>query len=575
MYCMYSRKLRAAFPILAILLLAFIFRFAYLDRIPTAISGDELVYAITAKSIALTGHDISGTWNPLSVFLFRYPPDEQQAELPYFLHLAAGAHFPFSLLFAKLPFAVLSVGVVALLLLIATELFGPVTGIAAGFVAAINPWLVVMGRTGYESTPATFFYLAGLYAVLKLRSWKILWSLVPFVLAFYSYIATKVIFVPFILLAAFLSYGRQKTKKKAPYLLLCLISVLLVVVYVILLRTNPTGSRFSDLLLPSSAVIASQVDALRKDSLASVLVPFTVNKYTVYVQVLASKLFRIFSPEYLFTQGDQFFLPISQSFFYYIDSIFIVLGAFLLFSKKRAAAFMMFLFILIGTIPHVLHKNISDFSDHLALMFPFLVILIGIGMGEGVTTVSKQFRVVAVSVIGIVYTFSVIAFVNAYFFRYPITGSGDFPMRILASYIRLAKTGGHPITVYSTRNGDFLKKYLFYTDGMNSRTVSSLSRINTKLPFEFDGVHFTDCDAKAVSPAAGSVAVYDASCDVKLPGTNTHIARLSDGGILYTIAHDPLCDHASLNAYPTGITVADLAVEKLSPSAFCKTYISQ
>ena len=182
--------------------------------------GDELHYVITAKSIALTGHDLSGTWTPWFLLWFRYPPQEHQAELPYILHLLVSAHFPFSLFYIKLPFALLSVGIVILLWAIASDLFGPLVGLTTAGLAAINPWLVVMGRTGYEATPTMFFYLLSFLVILKTKRWNVLWTLVPLVLAFYSYIATKVLFVPFIGIICIVAYIKNKKKYSNPYIIL-------------------------------------------------------------------------------------------------------------------------------------------------------------------------------------------------------------------------------------------------------------------------------------------------------------------------------------------------------------------
>lgn len=562
------------FPLILIIIVACILRFTYLDRISNAMNGDELLYAITAKSVFLTGHDITGTWNPLSLFIFRSPPNETAAELPYILQLTVSA-FPFSLLLARLPFAILSVGIVLLLYLISRELFGENVAVATGLIAAINPWLVVMGRTGYETTPATFFYLAGFYTLLKFRSWKVLWSLVPFILAFYSYIGTKLIFVPFIFLAAFVSAHSRKAKSRKPYIVLCAITILFVVIYVTLLRTNPEGSRLSEVLLPNSPVVASQVDAVRKFSLASPFIPVITNKYTQYLQILSSKLLDIFSPKYLFVNGDQFFLPISQSFFYYIDSIFMVLGTLVLFSRKRLYAICILLFALIGSLPHVFHKTMTDYSTHLTLMFPFLILLIGAGVAEIVQSFSKRFRTVALLVVILLYIFNLGGLVGNYFIEHPIAGGSDFRMRVLSRYMTLAKKSGSPITFYTTRKGDFLKKYLFYTNGMNPRTISDISHINTNQPFNFDGIHFTDCDAKASEIPPGTVAIFDTTCDIKLNGPTRHISRLSDGGVLYNIVNDQVCNGMTLNAYPTGITLDDMSVEKLPLPRFCNAYISQ
>lgn len=561
------------FPIILIFLIACVFRFASLDKIPTAISGDELLYSMTAKSVYLTGHDISGTWNPLSAFVFRHPPREEQAELPYFLHLLT-APFPFSLLLAKLPFAILSVGIVILLSRIAAKLFNEQAAIATGLIAAVNPWLVVMGRTGYESTPATFFYLLGLYLLLTKRAWSIVWSILPFTLAFYSYIGTKLIFIPFIAVAALISYLQRKQYKKQ-FIFVCLFAVLFTAGYLILLKTSPSDSRISELFLPNSVSLASSVNDMRRTSIQLPFTSLAVNKYTLYMQEITAKMFRIFSPTYLFVEGDQFFLPARQSFFYYIDFLFLALGSLFVFTKKRAYFFLLWAFVLLGTFPHLFHKSDGDFSGHLALMFPFMLLLIGAGVADTILSVSKRFRAATLVVILVVYVLNISSFAFTYFYRYPLVGSSDFPMRILTTYLTFTSRKNIPVIIYSNRSGDLFKNYLFYSNGMNSKTMPAISRINTRLPFEYNNVRFTDCDegVKSINPSI--VTIYDTTCMMHIDGARVYITKLLDGGRVYGIYNDRLCSTYSLNTYPSGIQISDFGVERLSEKKFCETFITR
>lgn len=533
-------KLKLHLPVIFILLFAAFLRFAHLNSIPNAITGDELHYAITAKSVFLTGKDISGTWSPLSAFFFRYPPGEQQAELPYVLHLVAGSAFPFSLFWAKLPFALLSVGIVLLLYGIAKELFGETTGIATGLVAAINPWLIVMGRTGYESTPATFFYLLGLYLMITRR---ILWAFIPFMLGFYSYIGTKLIFVPFVCLAAFLAYKINKKSAKQ-YVTLIALSLVFTAFFVFQLKTSPDPSRVREILLPNSSEVKSAVDEIRRISLASPILPFLVNKYAVYVQILVSKLYRIFSPSYLFIEGDQFFLPGRQSFFYYLDFLFLVIGSLVLYAKRKLAFWIVGLFILLGTFPHLFHKTSGDFSGHLTLMFPFLILLIGVGIA--------QLRSFALGATILLYIASVASFITIYFFQIPLVGAGDFRMRVLSRYITLANT---PIIVHSNTGEDFRMKHQFYSNQGNQP------------------VSFLPCDATVRNASVSSVLIYDTECNMTVEGPNVFISRLSDGGQLYKIFGDEVCGKYPLTGYASGVKMSDFTIEQLSEERFCMVYV--
>ncbi len=561
---------------MGIILLAVMFRFLYLGSIPNAVSGDELHYAITAKSIWLTGHDITGTWNPLSAFFFRYPPGEQQAELPYFLHLPFSGPFPFSLFLAKLPFAILSVGVVFLLYGIAGKLFGKTAAIATGLVAAVNPWLVVMGRTGYEATPATFFYLLAIWTLLSFNSWGILWSLIPLTLAFYSYIGTKLIFIPFVLLAIILTYRRPKQHAVNPYVVLLLSCLAFSVLYVILLFTSPAGSRLSELLLPSSPAVAAQVNEIRRASIQSPLLPLLVNKYIAYLQIMFSKLFRIFSPTYLFLEGDQFFLPARQSFFYYIDFLFMIWGALSIFSKKRKYFFILTGFIIIGTFPHLFHTTMEDFSSHLTLMFPFLIMFVGAGIADCIDHLTGRLKPFGLGLLGFVYALNIASFSMIYFFQYPLVGAGDFPLRILSRYVTFAGQAHVPVTIYSTRSGDLFTKYLFYANAMGREALPVISRLDTKVPFTFNQIHFTDCDSGVTrNNAPAGIILDDQICAMHIEGATAKISSLLDGGQKYAIVNDSVCSGYTLNPYPSGIRIGDFAIERLSQGNFCKTFITR
>jgi 4-amino-4-deoxy-L-arabinose transferase-like glycosyltransferase len=551
-------------PIACIILLSGLFRFVYLDRIPNAMNGDELLYAITAKSVWLTGHDITGTWNPLSAFTFRSPPNETSAELPYFIQLPLSGPFPFSLLVAKLPFALLSIGIVLVIYGITKELFGAPAGLAAGLIASVNPWLVVTGRTGYESTPAAFFYLLALYILLTAKNQKILWSFVPFVLAFYSYIGTKLILIPFATLAAILAYLHHGKKYKTYYVALFLINVIFVLGFIYLLHTSANGSRISEVILPNSPLISASLSPFSF---------FTSNPYIVYIRIIAGKLFRIFSPSYLFVEGDQFFLPAKQSFFYYIDGFFLLIGLFFLFIKKRLFVIIICLFALMGTFPHLFHKTMGDYSIHSTLMFPFLIMLIGAGIAEFVGRIPKRLKFIGTVILCCIYLFNVKNFRTVYLNQAPLVGYGDFPMRVLSRYLQIAKKQHMKIVVYSTRSGDFLKKYLFYTNTMTKQTMPIITHITTGSRFEYDGITFNSCDKGPVPN--DTVAIYDALCDVQIQEPHIRIARLIDAGDLYQIVHDKVCSSYPLNRYPAGVTLNDFNINNLSERRFCILYVAK
>jgi len=554
--------------VVIIVILAILLRFVYLDRIPNAVGGDELHYVNTAKSVWLTGRDLTGTWNPLSLLWFRYPPNEHQAELPYLLHLVSSARYPFSLLLIKLPFAVLSVGIVLLLAAIALQLFGPHAAIATGALAAINPWLIVMGRTGYEATPAMFFYLLSLWVILKTKKWHILWTLVPLILAFYSYIATKVLFVPFVAAISFLAYVKNRKKNAQPYILLTALSLVAAVGFFVLTKTNPSGSRLGDLFLPNSSDVTHIVNTMRNTTIASPLIPLLINKYLIYAQTILDKIFRIFSLSYLFMEGDQFFLPVRLGFFYYLDAVFLLLGAIYLSFKHRVYAWLLLLLIVISIIPQLVSTTMGDFSIHLTLLFPFLLIVIG----SGIAWIIRKPWMVLICIA--LYILQVAGFTVTYFYRAPLVGYGDFPKRILTKYLQFAAERNNPVTVYAKSNGDTFQKYILYSDAITKQNIPDVRAAISSGSIRFNGILFLPCETAEPVPA-GSTVIGDADCGKPVSDPHESITRLTDGGENYIIGQDLVCNKYKLKRYAEHITFDDFDVEQLSEREFCETYISQ
>jgi hypothetical protein len=111
---------------------------------------------------------------------------------------------------------------------------------------------------------------------------------------------------------------------------------------------------------------------------------------------------------------------------------------------------------------------------------------------------------------------------------------------------------------------------------MTIQTLPEISRLHTALPFNFNQIHFTDCDTGVTrANAPTGILIYDHNCAMNIEGPALKISSLLDGGQQYKIFSDSVCSGYSLNSYPTGITIHDLAVEQLQTAEFCKLYISR
>lgn len=575
---LFRESLRNYLPLMLIILLSALLRFIWLDKIPNAISGDEIVYVLNAKAAVLTGHDIFGSWSPLNGLFFIYPKNEMQAELPYLLYMPIVGFFQFSLFTAHLTNAILSVILVVFIYLTAKELLGEQVGIMAGFAASVSPWLIYIGRTAYEATPAMLFYFIAFYVLLKAKGWKIFWAFLFLIPAFYSYIATKLIFLPFVLiLILYLFFAANKRKYLKQYVSLFILCIIFILFYAVSLRIHTKTSRMGEILTPNNPQIARQVNDIRKTSIKNPFINILVNKYSVFSQIVATKTFKVFSSGYLFAYGDEFFSIWRHGLFYYVDSIFLVLGSLFLFSKKRKVFILLWALILVSILPQVLHTaDIGNFTIHETMMFPFFIILIGLGIWESANLFkNKKYRLLYWLIIAGIYFISVANFFNIYAFWYPMQGYFDFPARIVSSYaVRVSPD--QKITVYSNVSLDNFKKFLFYSNNYNKNTTGIIKKNLNKNIYSFKNINFVSCNSKAVASASkNNVEIVDADCGFSLPNASyLSIVRLSDGGENFRIYNDKICKGYRLRKFPYGLKLSDFNIEDLSNKDFCENFIT-
>jgi 4-amino-4-deoxy-L-arabinose transferase-like glycosyltransferase len=579
---MLSKKLLLNFlPLVLIIVLASVLRLLWLDKVPNAIGGDELTYVINAKSLFLTGTDISGTWNPLTGFIFQYPAYTlPQAELPYYLLAPIVGATDFSLFTARITYSIISILSVLLIFLIAKELIDRRVGLIAGFIAAINPWFIYLGRTSYEGNPAIFFFLLALLVLIKAKGNRILISIPIFFLAFYSYIGTKLAFIPFVLVSCLYCYFViNKKKYLKEYVIVfgsCFVLVALFAASFVF-KVSSSPSRLGEVFTPNDPVIAKQVDAIRKVSMQSPLTNIFENKLTIYGRIVLTKLFKSLASDYLFVYGDNFYSILRHGMFYVLDALFVLLGLVGVYASKRKVFWFLGTLILVGLIPQIFHTaDLGNMVFHVNLIFPFLIIFIAAGVWEILNIFRKKYYFYGSLAITIVLYLSInLNFMNIYFFQWPLQGYFDFHVRLFSKYVSLAGQNNKKVLIYSSSNSDIFKKYLFYSNSYNKNTLLTIRSIYKMNKFNFGNLYFMGCDNTIDPSKMKDLVIYDFQCgNLKKDYPHISIPRLSDGGQSYEIFNDSVCKTVTLKRYPTNLSVDDFSIENMGRQKFCETFIT-
>jgi len=567
------------FFIALILFLGLASRFIWINQAPHSINGDQLHYILSSKSFVLTGKDLSQSVSLPEIFMFKYPPNEIiQAELPYALDIFTVGWLPFSMAANALPNAFLSLLTIVIVYLITRKILNEQIAIIAGFMTTINPWFIAIGRTSYEMIPAPFFYLLAFYILLITKGWKILFAIPVLLLAFYSYIATKLIFLPLVFLFCLYCYfGVNKRKFAKQYIVLILILVAFIGFFVLQLKSLQSASRASEIITPFSPFIQEQVDSARKVSIATPFTSLFENKLTVFSKTLFDNTLKTLGYDYLFLKGDYFFTLGQHGLFYAIDFIFVFLGMFWVLAKNKKLFIFLISLAFVSIFPHIFHitavKN-GNFSPHTTMLIPFLIIFISAGIWQSIEFVKKGRKVIGATII-IIYLFLFGNFLNIYFYQLPLQHNFfNFPSRVLSSYASKASTEGQHVLIYTHDPQGKFQEHLFYSNTYNKENINKVTEALNTHKYVINNVAFLACNRDVTKAQINTTVITHVDCEMNISGDRNNISQLSDNGTVYSIINDRICNKSTLKSYAWGIKMNDFDVEKMPLQKFCQTFIT-
>lgn len=540
---------------------------------------DELDYVLNAKAVAVTGTDISQTWNPFS--LSTPPYEVPKAEIPY---LVIAPYFlispSLSLLNVRIPYALLSVLFVVIMYLIGRKIINKNAGFIIGLAAAVNPWSIYFGRTAYDTPLAVYFYFAAFYILLIAKKNKLFFAFPFFFLAFFSYIGTKVLYVPFAAITIFYSWWINKKKYLRQFIVLSIVCLIPFLYFLFSIKNQSVNLRTKDLISWNNKSIANTVNLERKATIQHPLANLFTNKAAVLGRNLIDNYLEVFSTNYLFLYGDNttFISLWSNGIFYYIDVIFFIIGIYYVFKTNRKLWYLLMAILLIGPLPSIVNSGSKSYSIRASISFPILMIFIGCGIWAVlIYKKTKLYRYAVSFVIAVGYTFLVLNFMNLYLFRHPIYNSEAFGLsgRIITRYVKLAQQKKQNVLYLDfADNPYFFKQYIFFTNGYNQKTAPSIAHVVKTHVYPYENLSIGTCPDQIPDNTA-VIAKPENKCPALLGIKNyLSIPLLYDGGEIYRIYNDKICSQYQLSRYPYNFSISDFNIEKLAAQNFCEKFIT-
>jgi hypothetical protein len=258
--------------------------------------------------------------------------------------------------------------------------------------------------------------------------------------------------------------------------------------------------------------------------------------------------------------------------FYYLDIIFLIVGLSILFIKNRKLFYLFLGIIFLGAIPQILHdpNGTGNFTPHIALIIPFFIILIGVGIDEVYKKIkNKQYSLFFILVVIGAYLLLFMNFSYFYFYKFPLQ-AGTFPIkyRLLSKYILLIKDKKTPVIVYSTNSKLAFREFIFYTNAYEKNNVNKIN--NSFKPLRLDNVTFLSCSENYPK---GTLLISDYNCGKQPSEGAISIANLIDSGPSFNIYNDKVCSKYKLAGYISNLKLSDFNIENLSEKKFCETFV--
>lgn len=501
--------MKIRYLLLGIIILASVLRFINLGQVPYGLSNDESSYIYSAYSVWKTGKGLDGTFLPIS-----FNTDSSNSPVPVYLSAPFVGLLGVSEQTGRLPYILLGIGSIFVLYFLVKELLdNEKIALLSAAVLSVSPWHLHVTRTAYDTVFAMFFLLLGTYLFVRgVKKGSILWSLISFFLAFYSYHATKFVFFFLLPVLIVIFYAPLKKRKREAILFIggyiaILISFAIIMTGAGITRQDETLLSYKD----KKAVSTVNYELVKNEAPVAIRKLFN-NKPLYFFRVIRENYFEVFSTNFLFLYGDTTSSAVrlgvlSRGVMYLIELPLLILGLYYLFRRGPTLGRNV---IMAGLLTAPLASTFVSGKSYVfrnLTMTPFLAIIVGCGIYAGYLLIREYPSVLRKALsIGflVVYSIFTLSYLYQYHYRYSVYGAEAWTR------------GNREVTEYLLQKRNEYKHIYFYApDAPNSPGNIMLAQYGI-----FGRIEPTDIQRAWVTktPVIGNVTFLDHCPDLlKLP----------------------------------------------------------
>lgn len=558
-------------------------RFAYAAKIPAGMSNDEIEYAASAKSYALSGKDISGYGLPVS--LLKTQTDGDISPVPALILSIPFKIIPMTQGNLRIIYILLNLFTTIPIYFIAEHLFPKrKIGILSAVLFLINPWSIYFSRVIVDTPFALFFYLWAIALLLKYKGWKLAIPFVLFIFAFFSYHGGKFIFLPVILFTViYKSYTEKIKLLKSKSLMLFLVAAFITAfAFLIISQKIPNSSvstRSGELFFNNMDQITSVVNGKRRQSIDNPLTKIFVNKFTETVKIFINKYLVAFSPDVLFTKGDirATYRFEDHGLFYLLDIPLLLIGFAAIFSKSKSKSWYLLGLIISAPIATAINTIESSVINRSFFLLPLFIIISAYGFTELTSLSSNQkVKIIITTSLSFILALSFANFYSFYLFRFPVTAQENYWLSesVLYKYVGYAPKDKQ-IEVITTRQRSSYLRYVLLNPVLQQKYIyPDLPYITNDLtvPYKVENITFSGICPKTLDKNTIYAIATNTNCNIDQK-PNFLITDQKDAGGLTRIFNSDVCKDVSTENWRRLNSMSYYNLQSLSYEDFCRNWI--
>lgn len=437
-----------------IIILALALRMFDLGKIPNGFYSDEAAYGYNAYSILQTGKDEYGNFLPLA---FKSFGDYKTPLYIYFLVPFVGL-FGLNEVSIRLGSVVLGIGSVMLLYILVKKIFkNNSLALLSALFTSVSPFALQFNRMAHENNLVVFLVLAGLVFFIQMLSNSnyVFLSAAAFILSIYTYHDARV-FVPLFALILAIIYRNQLFNFKRKLIIAVIFSIVLLVPFLNLLRSDAFWSRPRFTAISSDLGTSLRINEERGEDIKISYFSPTLfhNKPISYGLNFIDNYMKHFSFDFLFLSGDpvKIYSTVGNGPLYIVTAPFILLGLYFLFAKKLSHKWLIFSWLFIPPVASALTRFVPSASRILSIM-PVVSILTSIGLFFSLPKKPKPvFRKIFSAVFVCLIALNITYYLHYYYINTPIKYAKEwhYGMREVLSEVEKLQSGYS--TVWFSKN---------------------------------------------------------------------------------------------------------------------------